>query len=325
MFDYVLLSPNRLWALAAVGVLALLYGASLLQQRHYTVRFTNVGLLDTIAPRRPGWRRHVTAFVFLLSLASIVLAYARPAAEVKVPRERATVILTIDTSLSMKATDVSDDGQTSRLDAAKVAASQFVETLPPKINLGLVTFDGVARIRVTPTTDRAPVLHAIDTLQLGQATAIGEGIFASLDALQDAPGGEDTDEPVPARIVLMTDGKTTVGRPDLDGAAAAKQAKVEVSTIAFGTENGVISIEGQQGPTRVPVAEGELRDIAELTGGEFFRAENLEQLEKVYADIGSAVGFETEEREVTERFVGVGLLLLLGSAALSLLWFSRLP
>lgn len=322
------LSPERLWFLGLVGVLGLAYLGSLLQQRRYTVRFTNVGLLDTVAPRRPGWRRHLAAAVFLASLAALVLAYAQPADEVEVPRERATVMLAIDTSLSMEATDV----EGSRIAAAKAAASEFVDQLPPKINLGLVSFDGIARVRVTPTTDRDAVLRVIEDLELGQATAIGEAIFASIVAFEDAPGaspetGDDVLEgdEIPLRIVLMTDGQTTVGRPDLDGAELAAELGIEVSTIAFGTERGVIQIEGEQGLTPVPVEEGTLRDIASITGGEFFRAESLTELEKVYADIGSTVGFETVEQEVTDRWVGIGLVLMVLSAALSLLWFSRLP
>jgi Ca-activated chloride channel family protein len=320
------LSPDRLWLLGLVGLVGVGYLGSLVQQRRYTVRFTNVSLLDSVAPRRPGWRRHITALAFLVALASLVVAYAQPADEVKVPRERATVMLAIDTSLSMEATDVGG----SRIEAAKSAAIEFVDQLPPKINLGLVSFDGIARVRVTPTTDRDAVRRVIQDLDLGQATAIGEAIYASIDAFQDAPGSaeqplEDEQDEIPLRIVLMTDGQTTVGRPDIDGAQQASDLGIQVSTIAFGTDRGVIQIEGEQGLTPVPVEEGSLRDIATLTGGEFFRAESLTELENVYADIGSAVGFETIEQEVTDRFVGFGLALMLLSAALSLVFFSRVP
>ncbi len=319
------LAPDRLWGLfgvLAVGVVYLLTG---LARARYTVRFTNLALLDSVAPRRPGWRRHVTAAVFLLAAATILVAWARPADEVLVPKERATVVLAIDTSLSMEATDVAP----SRLEAAQEAALSFLDELPSEINLGLVTFDGVARVRVTPTTDRAPVRAAIQTLELGPATAIGEAIFAGLDAIATAPvptvgSGEDgADEPVPARMVVMTDGKTTVGRPDVDGAQAAIDADVAVSTIAFGTERGTIVIDGEIQP--VPVEEASLRLVAEQTGGQFFRAESLGELENVYADIGSSVGFDTEEQEVTDRFAGFAVALLLASTALSLLWFQRIP
>lgn len=315
------LAPARLWGLLAVVVLALAYLASALLRRRYTVRFTNLPLLETVAPRRPGWRRHLAAGAFLLSVLAMVLAWARPADEVLVAKERATVVLAIDTSLSMEATDVAP----SRLEAAQQAALSFVEELPPQINLGLVSFDGVARVRVTPTTDRQPVRTAIETLELGPATAIGEAIFAGLDAIESAPTGVPAgeEEPVPARIVVMTDGKTTVGRPDVDGAEAAVEDEIPVSTIAFGTERGTIVIDGEIQP--VPVDREPLRLIAERTGGQFFSAESLGELESVYEDIGSSVGFDTEEQEVTDRFAGYAFALVLVSAALSLLFFQRLP
>jgi len=318
------LSPARLWGLLAVVALVVVYVVLGLVRRRYTVRFTNLPLLESVAPRRPGWRRHVAAGAFLVAVTALLLAWARPADEVLVPKERATVVLAIDTSLSMEATDVAP----SRIEAAQQAALAFVDELPPKINVGLVSFDGVARVRVTPTTDRPSVRTAIQTLELGPATAIGEAIFAGLDAIATAPladtaeDGEEAD-PVPARMVVMTDGKTTVGRPDVDGAAAATEADVPVSTIAFGTDRGTIVIDGEIQP--VPVEEEALRLIADQTGGQFFRAESLGELQSVYADIGSSVGFDTEEREVTDRFVGYAVVLLLVSTVLSLLWFQRIP
>jgi Ca-activated chloride channel family protein len=311
------LAPTRLYALLAVLGLVVAYVLLGLLRRRYTVRFTNLPLLESVAPRRPGWRRHVAAALFLLAIAATVLAWARPADEVLVPKERATVVLAIDTSLSMEATDVAP----SRLEAAQQAALAFVDELPPRINLGFVSFDGVARVRVTPTTDREPVRRAIETLELGPATAIGEAIFAGLDAIRTAPVPEG--EEIPGRMIVMTDGKTTVGRPDIDGAEAAAEAGVPVSTIAFGTERGTIVIDGEIQP--VPVDHAPLRLIADRTNGQFFSAESLDQLNAVYEDIGSSVGFDTEEREVTDRFVGFGVVLLLLSAAGSLLWSQRVP
>jgi Ca-activated chloride channel homolog len=240
---------------------------------------------------------------------------------VLVPKERATVVLAIDTSLSMEATDIAP----SRIEAAQQAALAFVDELPQQINLGLVSFDGIARVRVTPTTDRDPVRRTIENLELGPATAIGEAIFASLDAIATAPSTDEDgeDDEVPARIIVMTDGKTTVGRPDADGAEAAARAGIPVSTIAFGTERGTIVIDGELQP--VPVDEAPLRLVADRTGGQFYSAESLDQLDAVYEDIGSSVGFDTEEQEVTDRFVGYAVVLLLLSAGASLLWFQRLP
>lgn len=313
------LSPTRLYGLLAIIVLALAYLLLSFRRSTYTVKFTNLPLLDTVAPRRPGWRRHVAAGVFLAGLAAMVVAWAQPADEVLVPKERATVVLAIDTSLSMEASDVAPN----RLEAAKTAALSFVEGLPEQINVGLVTFDGVARVRVTPTTDRRPVQSAIENLELGPATAIGEAIFAGLDAIESAPVVDVEGEPIPATMVVMTDGKTTVGRPDADGAAAAVEAEIPISTIAFGTDRGTIVIDGEIQP--VPVERVALREIADGTGGQFFEAESLGELESVYADIGSSIGFDTEEQEVTDRFVGYAAILLVVSTLLSLLWFQRIP
>lgn len=312
-------AADRLFALVALAVIAAAYVVLALRRRAYTVRFTNLDLLDTVAPRRPGWRRHIAALVFLAALASLLVAWARPADEVRVARERATVVLAIDTSLSMQATDVAP----SRLEAAKAAALDFVAELPDAINLGLVTFDGVARVRVTPTTDRGSVKRAIEGLELGPATAIGEAILAGLDAIKAAPPVDADGEPIPATLVVMTDGKTTVGRPDETGSAAAKEAGVPVSTIAFGTARGTITIDGKVQP--VPVEIASLQAIANVTGGRFFRAESLGQLRSVYEDIGSSIGFTTETVEVTDRFVGYAAVLMLVSTTLSLLWFQRIP
>ena len=313
------LAPHRLYGLLGVMTLALVYLLLTFQRHSYTVRFTNLPLLETVAPRRPGWRRHVAAATFLLAAAALLVSWARPADQVLVPKERATVVLAIDTSLSMQATDVAP----SRIVAAQEAALSFVDGLPEQINVGLVTFDGVARVRVTPTTDRRPVENVIQDLELGPATAIGEAIFAGLDAIETAPLVDADGEPVPATMVVMTDGKTTVGRPDADGAAAAVEAGIPVSTIAFGTAGGTIVIDGEIQP--VPVEVTALQEIAETTSGQFFRAESLDQLESVYADIGSSIGFDEEEREVTDRFVGYAVVLLLASTVLSLLWFQRIP
>ena len=313
--------PDVLWLLLAVVLLGFLYVVMQLRRERYEVRFTNLELLDVVAPRRPRWRRHLTAAVFLLGLAAIVVAVARPFAEVKVPRERATVVLAIDVSFSMMADDVAP----TRLRAAQEAAGAFVEGLPSSMNVGLVAFDGVARIVVPPTQDRREVQQAIAALQLGPSTAIGEAIFAGLEAVEMVPPAEDEEEPAPGRIVLMSDGETTVGRPNEMGAEAAAEAGVPVSTISFGTPDGEIVLEEEPLPVPVPVSPGPLRDVADITGGRFFEAETLEGLEAVYADIGSSIGYTTEEQEVTHKAAFVALVCLAVCAAMSLTWFSRLP
>ncbi len=313
------LSPQFLWLFLAVAALAGVYLVLQLGRRRYAVRFTNLALLESVAPRRPGWRRHVTATVFLVGTAALVLALARPSRAEQVPRERATVVMAIDTSLSMEATDV----EPSRLVAAQDAAVVFLDQLPGTINVGLVTFDGFAVVAVPPTTDRDLVRRAIDGLELGEGTAIGEAVYASLEALDQVPDPAEANEPVPGRVVLMSDGETTVGRSNQGSVEAADAAGVEVSTIAFGTDEGVVEIGGQDVP--VPVNEDALEAIADDTGGSFFTAASKAELARVYADIGTSVGFETEQREITRWFVGAALATLFAAAALSLAWFARLP
>lgn len=320
------LSAWRLWFL--LGVAALAVGYVLLQRQRgaYALRFSAEDLLDKVAPHRPGFRRHLPAAVFLLALTVLVTAFAQPARMVRVPRERATVIVAIDVSLSMQAPDV----EPNRLEAAQAAANRFVDELPPTLNVGIVSFAGSANVLVAPTQDRAAAHTAIDNLSLAESTAIGEAIFTSLDALANAPTDESGEAP-PARIVLLSDGTTTVGRPDEEAITAAREADIPVSTIAFGTPFGLIvyddpateAVETDRIP--VPVAEDNLRAIADDTGGAFFTAATSEELDEVYDDIGSAIGFEEVPREITDWFVGAGIALLAAASALSLLWFQRLP
>lgn len=313
-------SPVRLWLLVLVAALAVVYVVLQTRRKTYAVKFTNLALLDSIAPRRPGWRRHLPAGIVVLCLVSLVAGLAKPARSEKVPRERATIIMAIDTSLSMKADDVSPN----RLEAAKRAALSFVDILPARLNVGLVTFNGAAQVRVPPTLDRAPLRDSIQSIQLGERTAIGEAIYASLDAIKAAPPGPKGVQ-VPARIVLMSDGETTTGRPDAQAAAEAKKQKVPVSTIAFGTDHGEIVVPGEPVPVQVAVNRDALARIAQATGGSAFTAVSASELKNVYKDIGSSVGFVRVFRDITTWFVGIATVLLLLSCALSLAWFSRLP
>lgn len=316
------LEPVRLWLLAGAAGLAVAYVVLQRRRRQYAVRFTNIALLEAVAPKRPGWRRHATAAAFLVAITALVVAFARPTHDEKVPRERATVMVAIDTSLSMQADDVAPN----RFVAAKTAAKAFVDQLPKKINVGLVSFDGNARLDVSPTTDRAKVKTAIDRLQLHEGTAIGEALFVSLDAIkQQAVADDSATDVVPARIVLMSDGKTTVGRANDLGAIAAQKAKVPVSTIAFGTNHGEITVPQEPFPVPVPVDRPALQDIASATGGSFFSATSASELQKVYANIGSSIGFDVEQAEITSWFVGAALLALMATAGMSLAWFNRLP
>ncbi len=315
-----LIAPQWLLLLAAVAVLAVVYLVAQRRRGDYAVRFTNLDLLDKVAPKRPGWRRHAPAAALLLALSSLVIALARPATIQNVPRERATIVVAIDTSLSMMAEDVSPN----RFDAAKDAASSFVDLLPDKINVGLVSFNRTASVLVSPTDDHDSVKQAISGLRLDQGTAIGEAIFASMQAIDSVPAGNG-DEPAPGRIVLMSDGETTAGRPDDAAATVALERDIPVSTIAFGTATGTIVVPGEDRRINVPVNEDALRVIAEKTNGTFFTAATAEQLKNVYADIGSSIGYEQAEREIGGWFVAGAVGALFVAAIFSLLWFSRLP
>jgi Ca-activated chloride channel family protein len=189
--------------------------------------------------------------------------------------------------------------------------------------VGLVDFNGVVRVRVSPTRERDSILAAIDGLQTDQGTAIGDALVTSVDLLANVPREDASGEVVPARIVLMSDGKTTVGRPDEEGIAAAVDMGIPVSTIAFGTDDATVTLGDSVTP--VPIEREGLRAIADQTGGTFFEAGSAQDLRAVYADIGSAIGYETQQREVGWWFVGAAMALLTGAAVLSLLWFSRLP
>lgn len=319
------LQPERLWVLVGVGLLVAFYVFMQTRRKVYAARLASADLLDSVVPRRSGWRRHAASAVMLAALVVLSVGFAQPTRVVRVPRERATVIVAIDVSLSMEAADVEPD----RLQAAQAAAKTFIDELPPTLNVGIVSFAGSASVLLPPTTDRVTAARVIDNLQLAESTAIGEAIFTSLDALLSVPPDDNGDR-APARIVLLSDGVTTVGRPDGLAVQAAQQAQIPVSTIAFGTEDGIIIyddpetevVENEAIP--VPVGGDSLQQIADGTGGAFFTAESVDELESVYENIGSAIGFEDAEREITDWFVGAGLAILAAATFLSMLWFQRL-
>jgi len=313
------LSPERLWLLAAVALLAVAYVVAQRRRSRYAVRFTNLKLLDRVAPKRPGWRRHVPASLFLAMLALLVAGFARPQAEVQVPRERATVLVAVDVSRSMLADDVGPD----RLTAAREAARQFVGDLPEEFNVGLVGFAGAASVFVPPVTDRAAVNAGIDRLAEGTAgragTAIGDAIATSLDTIRslDARAGDDVP---PARVVVLSDGANTSGQDPAEAARLAVELGVPVDAISFGTPSGTI-----EGGQAVPVDGQTLQAVARATGGNYFEAGSAGELRDAYADIGSSVGYEIEKQDVSARFIGVGLALAVLAALASLFWFARLP
>jgi Ca-activated chloride channel homolog len=312
-------SPLWLLALLVVAALVAVYVVLQLRRKAYAARFTNVALLGSIVPKRPGWKRHVAFGVVALGLATLVVSLAVPSTEVRVPRERATVIMAVDVSLSMQARDIDPD----RFQAMQMAAKEFVDVLPERINLGLVSFAGTAQTLVPPTTDREQVRSAIDNLDLAESTAIGEAVFTSLTAIQNfqATLGE-TEEVPPARFVLLSDGYNTVGRDDTQAIDAARAAGVPVSTIAFGTDYGTLDLDGETVP--VPVDRATLEEIADATGGSYSEAASASELEQVYEDLGSQIGYTTEPQDISYWFVRVGVLVLIVGAGLSLFWTNRL-
>jgi Ca-activated chloride channel family protein len=314
------LSPGWLLLLVPIAAAAVGYAILQLRRKKYVARFSNVSLLASVAPKRPGWRRHLTFALLLVGLAVLAIGVAQPTAAVRVPRDRATVMMAIDVSESMRA----DDVLPTRLQAAQLAAKQFADLLPPRINLGLVKFSGTASVLVPPTIDRDTIKVAIDGLELDRATAIGEAVFSCLDAIKTFSKATTAkgDEPPPARIVLMSDGTSNTGRRPIVAAEAAAEAKVPVSTIAFGTDDGTVDIEGERIP--VPADKSALQALAQTTGGTFHTAASAAELQTVYQDIGSQVGYTTQQRDVSWRFLMVGLLFTLAAAGTSLLWAGRL-
>ena len=311
------LSPSRLLLLVVVAALLAAYVIVQRQRKPYALRFTNVELLASVAPRRASWRRHLAAAASLLALALVVIAFARPATTVSVPRETATVMLAVDISRSMRA----DDVKPTRLRAAQRSVQTFVDKLPRRFRLGLVLFSGTVEVAVMPTYSRDLVRQAVRNIQLQPSTAIGEAIFASLKAIKSVH--EPDGRPPPARIVLLSDGATNAGRPNDQAIDAARQAGVAVSTIAFGTEEGTVVLDGVQ--EAVPVDRDALRAIAQGTGGRYAEAVTQEGLRQTYQDIGSRLASRDANRQITMWFVGAAILAAFAAGAMSLVWTSRLP
>ncbi len=305
--------------------LALVIAYAIRQRRRsaYAVQFTNLDLLDEIAPDSPGWRRHLPAAALVLALTVLVVGLARPTREVEVPVEASTVVLALDVSISMDASDV----EPRRLEAAQQAAYRFLDQVPDQVRVGLVSFAETAVANVAPTEDRSTIRSAIERLQLRPGTAIGEAILTAVDLIQAdlaALQAEQTDpEENPATIVVLSDGDTTAGRPDAVGVEAAQEADLAVSTISFGTREGIIVFQGQIVP--VPANAEALQRIADETGGRFFDAESAEALTEVFEPLGVAVGVRTEQVEVVVPFMVAALILGTAAAVMSLIWFSRLP
>jgi Ca-activated chloride channel family protein len=313
-------------------------GYWLLQRRppRYAVRYTNLQVLAGVAGRRRAWRRHVPAALLLAALASLCVAFARPTMTVKSPNERASVVLLVDTSGSMRAGDV----KPTRLAAAKSAMRSFLDRAPSSLRVGIVSFSDEAQVVVPPTVDRKQLGQGIDVLGPGFGTALGDGIARAVELARAAAGrsGEgrststaplkDAKGRALASILLLSDGAQTRGllSPG-QGAERAQSAGIPVYTIVLGTDGGTILAgpPGQEQVIPVPPDRETLGAIAEYTGAESFEAESASALRKVYAGLGSRVGREDRPREVTAAFVAAGALLLASAAGLALVGAPRLP
>lgn len=316
-----LASPVWLLLLLPVTALVAAYLLQAKRRSRYAVTFATLPMLERLIPAKPGWRRHLPATLLVLGFVAMTVAAARPQVDVEVPRERATVIVVVDVSLSMEATDVTPD----RISAASDAAQGFVAGLPDGFNVGIVTFAGSATVLAPPSTDHQASISALDRLELDEGTAIGDGVLTSLAQIEStaAIDGVTGTEEVPAQIVLLSDGTNTVGSSIDQAASSAIDARVPVSTIAYGTPTGTVDVNGETVP--VPVDQASLDSLAQATGGTGYAAESAEALDQVYDDIQTSIGFTTEQRDVTPWVIAVALLLGILAAGLSLRWFARLP
>ena len=318
--------PWWLLALLVVVALAAAYVWNEVRRRRNTMRFTNLGVLEKIAPRRPGRVRHAPVALILVALACLVVALAGPLATEQVPRNRATVMLAIDVSLSMRATDVTP----SRLQTAQQAATEFVDQLPPGINLGLVSFAGTATVLVSPTRDRDTVKRAISTLQLAESTATGEAIQASLASIRSvATQIQGPEQPPPGRIILLSDGKQTIPsdlqapRGAFTAADQAKQQGVPISAISFGTDYGEIEIEGR--PVPVAVADSDMQEIARRSGGDFSKAASQQDLRTTYDTLREQIGYESQEVDTGGDWLMAGTILVVIGLGAAFALGARLP
>jgi Ca-activated chloride channel homolog len=314
-------SPLALLALAALPVLALAYLGQQRGRRAAAAAFASPALQASVAPRRPGFRRHLPMFVFLLAIAALIFAAAKPQRTVAVPIERASIMLANDVSGSMTATDV----KPTRLAAAQRAAKSFLAKVPKRVNVGLLAFNDSARVLQSPTTDRDAVNTAIDNMTVSGGTATGNAIATATSVLSKSPGAGK--KRPPAAIVLLSDGASTRGQDPVAAAQAARKLHIPVYTVVIGTNEGTITVKKPDGTTqtvRVPPDPQSLAQIARASGAASFNAPTAAGLKQVYEKLGSQLGHKKQKHQVTTAFAGGGLALLLAGAAMSLAWFGRL-
>jgi Ca-activated chloride channel family protein len=330
--------PEMLWLLAALPMLVLAYWLILRRQKKAAVRYASLRLVKDALGRHAGWRRHLPAALALATVAVMVIAVARPAAVLTLPSEHSIVVLTMDVSGSMSATDV----EPTRLAASQAAARAFVLEQPRGTHIGLVEFSGAASIVQPPTRNREDLIAAIERLQPQQATAIGSGILVSLKAIfpskdfdllgspkpraipisASAGASAAPDKPASAAVILLTDGQSTTGPDPVEAARLAAELGVRVFTVGIGTSEGTVTGSGGWS-MRVGLDEESLTAIARLTGGEYHYAGSALDLKEVYRGLTSQLVMERQETELSALFAAVAMLTLLLSALLSLVWFNR--
>ena len=315
--------PYALIGLAVVPGLVALYVRRERRRTDFAARFTAPALLPNLVAAAPGWRRHVPLALLLAALTAMVVGVARPHAEVNVRREQATVILAIDTSLSMRSADV----RPTRLESARRAARAFLAHLPKKFRVGVVGFSGRVYVALPPTDDRALARQALVSLQSGQGTSLGDAIALSLQLVRRERASDGSVPP--AAILLISDGAQMTGRTSPTAAAArARSANVPVYTVVVGTQDGVITAPlpgGFQAQIRVPPDPSTLRQVALLSHGRFFAAADDSGLRQIYERLGSRLGHRRQSREITDYFARGSAALLFFGGALSALWFRRIP
>jgi Ca-activated chloride channel family protein len=316
-------SPLALLGLLLIPVLGGAYTWGERRRAAFAARFANPALLPSLVGRAPGPRRHLPLAILLAALTAMIVGVARPHAVVTVPREEATVLLVVDVSRSMTATDV----RPSRLGAARGAAEAFLRTVPVRFRVGVVSFASAAVVALPPTADRELARQALAALRPGEGTALGDAVALAAE-LGKRERASDGSVP-PTAVLLISDGARDGGRiTPLAASRRAKSLGVAVSTVLVGTPEGVVErplAGGYRERIRVPPRPDTLRLVARTTGGRFYTAASDDRLREVYKRLGSRLGQRRERREITDVFAGGSAALLLAGGALSALWFRRVP
>lgn len=310
--------PERLALLAAIPLLFFVYLLLLRLRNRKAMRFTNTSVLGKVAPRQRRWMRVTAVILSLLTLTTLSVAFAIPQGKDRVPRERATVVMVLDVSMSMEATDVGPN----RFDSMKTAAKEFVSGLPEGYNVAVVSLSGNPATRLPPTNDHGAADRAIDNLKLQDGTAIGDALYAAIDAVGMAPKGSDGSV-APAAIVLLSDGGNMLGRSPLQAAQAAKAKNIKVYTLAYGTSTGYVDLDGKR--EAVPPDPELMQQIASTSGGQAYTARDAGQLKSAYQQLRSSVGYEEVATEVTANWAGLGVVFGILAAVAAVMMAARWP